>query len=73
MVSIKERMATIEEANKKLMEERKSLVEQLGVINRRIGEIDSLAQQQVGAHNALKEVLAETEKPVEVTPTETEH
>ncbi len=64
-------MKAIEDANQKLMEERKNLVEQLGGINRRIQEIDALAREQVGAHNALKEVLAEAEQAVETKSTET--
>jgi len=71
VVSLKERMKAIEDSNKKLMEDRKTLVEQLGNINRQIAEIDALAQRQVGAHNALKELLDEVEKPVEVPAPET--
>ncbi len=61
-MGIKERMKEIEEANAKLMEDRKKVLEQVAALNRRIQEIDALAQQQVGAHNALKELDAEEEK-----------
>lgn len=72
-MGVKERMKAIEETNAKLMEERKSLLEQVGGLNRRIQEIDAQALQQVGAHNALKELLADIEKPIEAKATETEN
>lgn len=78
-MGVKERMKVIEDANAVLMKERQGLmdsrkenVEAISKIDRRIAEIDAQALQQVGAHNALKELLAEIEKPVEIPAKETE-